>query len=191
MSPEASGRSRRHGSTPATVGTWWQPATRSVENRWVDALSIPGSCCTALPMERLSRSKTARTGPTWLSARIEGDHIVSGLHRLVDDAKGFVHVPTQSEVPAGARVLSRSLHAEDGVFVWAWLGEPSHVLCVRRPSPRRSADRAGRPSAMKWENASILLLHEESPTSAHVAVVDLVLRHPCCAARHAARGGGH
>jgi vanillate O-demethylase monooxygenase subunit len=64
--------------------------------------------------------------------RVDGDRIVSGYTGFTYDARGFcVHVPTQSEIPVGARVRAFPLH-EDGVFVWVWLGEPA-MAGLRRP----------------------------------------------------------
>ena len=63
--------------------------------------------------------------------RVDGDRIVSGYTGFAYDARGFcVHVPTQSEIPVGARVRAFPVH-EDGAFVWVWLGE----ACVGRPPP--------------------------------------------------------
>ena len=71
--------------------------------------------------------------------RIDGDRIVSGYTGFVYDARGYcVHVPTQSEIPVGARVPAFPVH-EDGDFVWVWLGEPA--LARLRP-----------PAATPWLN---------------------------------------
>ena len=68
--------------------------------------------------------------------RLDGDTIVSGYSGFAYDARGrCVHVPTQDEIPVGARVPASPVH-DDGVFVWAWLGDPARPGCGRR---RRSA----------------------------------------------------
>src|SRR5829696_9646161 len=56
---------------------------------------------------------------------IDGDNIVSGYTGFVYDAQGFcVHVPTQSEIPVGARVSAFPVH-EDGVCMDRKCGYPS------------------------------------------------------------------
>ena len=138
-------------------------------------------------MEHLSRSKTgAHTGPTPLSlGRIEGDYIVSGYSGFVYDAKGYcVHVPTQSEIPAGARVRAFPVH-EDGVFVWAWLGEPS--LAALRPPPVTPwlNDAGWATIGDEWETkADVLLLHENFADITHVAVVDPYIAPPVLRSYH-------
>ena len=78
---------------------------------------------------------------------IDGDNIVSGYTGFVYDAQGFcVHVPTQSEIPVGARVPAFPVH-EDGAFVWAW-ASLRWLRYGHRPPRRGSAIRVGRPSVM-------------------------------------------
>ena len=68
--------------------------------------------------------------------RVDGDTIVSGYSGFVYDARGrCVQVPTQDEIPVGARVRAYPVH-DDGVFVWCWLGDPARSACGLR---RRSA----------------------------------------------------
>ena len=111
--------------------------------------------------------------------RVDGDHIVSGYSGFVYDARGFcVHVPTQSEIPVGARVRAFPLH-EDGVFVWAWLGEPS--LAALRPPPVTPwlSDPGWSTLGEVWETkADLLLLHENFADITHVAVVDPFIAPP-------------
>ncbi len=111
--------------------------------------------------------------------RVDGDHIVSGYTGFVYDARGFcVHVPTQSEIPVGARVRAFPVH-EDGVFVWAWLGEPS--LAALRPPPATPwlSDPGWSTLGEVWETkADLLLLHENFADITHVAVVDPFIAPP-------------
>ena len=134
MSPEASGRSRLTRVHPRNC--WYMVATSNEVGREPlgrRALDT-GVVLYRTRWNACRARRPVRTPAYPLSlGRIEGDHIVSGYTGFVYDAKGFcVHVPTQSEVPAGARVLAFPVH-EDGVFVWAWLGEPS--LAALRPPP--------------------------------------------------------
>ena len=111
--------------------------------------------------------------------RVDGDNIVSGYTGFVYDARGFcVHVPTQSEIPVGARVRAFPVH-EDGVFVWAWLGEPS--LAALRPPPATPwlNDPGWSTLGEVWETkADLLLLHENFADITHVAVVDPYIAPP-------------
>jgi vanillate O-demethylase monooxygenase subunit len=111
--------------------------------------------------------------------RLDGDRIVSGYTGFVYDARGFcVHVPTQSEIPVGARVRAFPVH-EDGAFVWVWLGEPA-LAALRRPAgtpwlnnPRWAT------FGEEWETeADVLLLHENFADITHVAVVDPYIAPP-------------
>ncbi len=110
---------------------------------------------------------------------VEGDNIVSGYSGFVYDARGLcVHVPTQSEIPVGARVRAYPVH-EDGVFVWAWVGEPS--LAGLRPPPVTPwlNDPGWATLGDVWETeADLLLLHENFADITHVAVVDPFIAPP-------------
>jgi phenylpropionate dioxygenase-like ring-hydroxylating dioxygenase large terminal subunit len=110
---------------------------------------------------------------------IEGDNIVSGYSGFVYDPRGFcVHVPTQSEIPVGARIRAYPVH-EDGVFVWVWLGEPS--LAGLRPPPVTPwlNDPGWATLGDVWETkADLLLLHENFADITHVAVVDPFIAPP-------------
>ena len=111
--------------------------------------------------------------------RVEGDTIVSGYTGFVYDAHGFcVHVPTQSEIPVGARVRAFPVH-EDGVFVWVWLGEPA-IAGLRRPaSTPWLSDPGWATLGDEWETeADVLLLHENFADITHVAVVDPYIAPP-------------
>jgi len=111
--------------------------------------------------------------------RLEGDHIVSGYTGFGYDARGFcVHVPTQNEIPVGARVRAFPVH-EDGVFVWVWPGE--HALADLRPPAATPwlSDPGWATFGAEWETeADTLLLHENFADITHVAVVDPYIAPP-------------
>ncbi len=99
--------------------------------------------------------------------------------RIVSSYSGFtyapdgrcVSVPTQAEVPYGARVRAFPVRELDG-FVWAWFGEPG-VADLRRP-PRASwlRDPGWVTIGDQWTtDANFLLLHENFADITHVAVV--------------------
>ena len=110
---------------------------------------------------------------------LEGDTIVSGYSGFVYDARGFcVRVPTQDEVPPGARVRVFPVH-DDGAFVWAWLGDPA--LAALRPPVALPwlHDRDWTTIGDVWETAADLsLLHENFADITHVAVVDPFIAPP-------------
>jgi phenylpropionate dioxygenase-like ring-hydroxylating dioxygenase large terminal subunit len=110
---------------------------------------------------------------------VDGDRIVSGYTGFVYDARGYcVHVPTQSEIPVGARVRAFPLH-EDGVFVWVWPGSPS--LAGLRPPAATPwlSDLGWATLGDEWETeADLLLLHENFADITHVAVVDPYIAPP-------------
>lgn len=181
MSPEASGRSRLTRVHPRNC--WYMVATSNevgrepLGRRALDTGVVLYRTTDGTPVALEDRC-AHRPYPLSLG-RIEGDHIVSGYTGFVYDAKGFcVHVPTQSEVPAGARVLAFPVH-EDGVFVWAWLGEPS--LAALRPPPVTASlnDPGWATIGDEWETkADLLLLHENFADITHVAVVDPYIAPP-------------
>src|SRR6476620_7087101 len=111
--------------------------------------------------------------------RVDGDRIVSGYTGFVYDARGFcVHVPTQSEIPVGARVRAFPVH-EDGAFVWVWLGEPALAGLRRPPATPWLNDPEWATLGDEWEtDADLLLLHENFADITHVAVVDPYIAPP-------------
>lgn len=115
--------------------------------------------------------------------RVEGDTIVSGYSGFAYDRDGScVRVPTQSQVPYGARVPSYPVREHDGL-VWVWLGEPS--LADRRPPEPTPwlSDPAWTTFGGEWETeAHIQLLHENFSDITHVAVVDPAISPPALAA---------
>ena len=180
MIPEVSARSRLTRVHPATVGTCWPPAKRSVGSRWVAAPSTPESSCIAPQTDRpvaLQDRCAHRPYPLSLG-HIEGDNIVSGYTGFVYDPRGFcVHVPTQSEIPVGARVRAYPVH-EDGVFVWAWLGELAGWPAAAAGHSLAQRD-CWATLGDVWETeADLLLLHENFADITHVAVVDPFIAPP-------------
>ncbi|HET9647547.1 MAG TPA: aromatic ring-hydroxylating dioxygenase subunit alpha [Microlunatus sp.] len=110
---------------------------------------------------------------------LDGDTIVSGYSGFTYDARGFcVRVPTQDEIPVGARVRGFPVH-DDGVFVWVWLGEPS-LAALRTPPVLGWLDEPGWVTVGDtWETAADLaLLHENFADITHVAVVDPFIAPP-------------
>jgi len=111
--------------------------------------------------------------------RVDGDRIVSGYTGFAYDARGScVHVPTQREIPVGARVRAFPVH-EDGVFVWVWLGEPA-LARLRRPAATPwLSDPEWATLGDEWETeADLLLLHENFADITHVAIVDPYIAPP-------------
>lgn len=114
--------------------------------------------------------------------RVEGDTIVSGYSGFAYDRTGAcVRVPSQEQVPYGARVPSYPVR-EDGDLVWVWFGEPS--LAERRPPVPTSwlTDPAWETFGGQWETAAnVRLLHDNFADITHVAVVDPVISPPALA----------
>lgn len=115
--------------------------------------------------------------------RVHGDTIVSGYSGFAYDRDGnCVRVPTQTQIPYGAKVPSYPVHEHDGL-VWVWLGEPS--LAGRRPPEPTPwlSDPAWTTFGGQWETAAhIELLLENFADITHVAVVDPVISPPALAA---------
>jgi phenylpropionate dioxygenase-like ring-hydroxylating dioxygenase large terminal subunit len=110
---------------------------------------------------------------------LEGDTIVSGYSGFVYDAEGFcVRVPTQNEVPVGARVRAFPVR-DDGVFVWGWLGDRA-LAPLRPPTPLPWLhDSSWVTIGDVWETAAdVTLLHENFADITHVAVVDPFIAPP-------------
>jgi phenylpropionate dioxygenase-like ring-hydroxylating dioxygenase large terminal subunit len=111
--------------------------------------------------------------------RVDGDTIVSGYTGFAYGPDGAcVRVPTQAQVPFGARVRAFPVH-EDGTFVWVWRGEPA--VAGLRPPARTPwlRDDAWASFGDAWETeANVLLLHENFADITHVAVVDEFIAPP-------------
>lgn len=59
--------------------------------------------------------------------RVEGETIVCPYHGMAYGTDGVcTRVPTQSDIPANARVRSYPLR-ESGAFVWIWMGDPAAI----------------------------------------------------------------
>jgi vanillate O-demethylase monooxygenase subunit len=101
---------------------------------------------------------------------VDGDTIVSGY--------SCVRVPSQAQVPYGARVPSYPV-VEEGDLVWVWLGEPS-LASLRSPvSTPWLTDAAWETFGGAWETAAgVGLLHDNFADITHVAVVDPVISPP-------------
>jgi phenylpropionate dioxygenase-like ring-hydroxylating dioxygenase large terminal subunit len=110
---------------------------------------------------------------------VDGDTIVSGYSGFAYDRTGAcVRVPSQAQVPYGARVPSYPVR-EEGDLVWVWLGEPS--LAERRPPVPVPwlADSSWETFGGQWETAAgVGLLHDNFADITHVAVVDPVISPP-------------
>jgi phenylpropionate dioxygenase-like ring-hydroxylating dioxygenase large terminal subunit len=114
--------------------------------------------------------------------RVEGDTIVSGYSGFAYDRNGAcVRVPSQEQVPYGARVPSYPVR-EEGDLVWVWFGERS--LAERRPPVPTSwlTDPAWETFGGQWETAaSVRLLHDNFADITHVSVVDPTISPPVLA----------
>ncbi len=115
--------------------------------------------------------------------RLDGDRIVSSYSGFVYAPDGrCVHVPTQPDVPYGARVRAFPVREADGL-VWVWLAQPG--LADLRPPPRAGwlVDEAWSTFGAEWTtNADYLLLHENFADITHVAVVHPELAPPVLSA---------
>ena len=107
--------------------------------------------------------------------RRDGDRVVCGYHGFSYDPDGcLVDVPSQENVPPGARVRTYPIH-EQSPFVWIWLGDPG--MAALRPPPRVPwyADGAGWASTHEVlrVEANYLLLHEH-----YLDLTDVFVMHP-------------
>jgi vanillate O-demethylase monooxygenase subunit len=110
---------------------------------------------------------------------LDGDTIVSGYSGFTYDARGFcVRVPTQDEIPVGARVRAFPVH-DDGALVWAWIGDPA-LAALRPPAALPWLQGQGWVTiGDTWDTAADLaLLHENFADITHVAVVDPFIAPP-------------
>ena len=181
MSQQASSRSNRTGAHPRNC--WYAVATsaqvsreplgRRVLDTGVVLFRTTDGTAVALEDRCAHRPYPLSLG------RVDGDRIVSGYTGFAYDARGFcVHVPTQSEIPVGARVRAFPVH-EDGTFVWVWLGKPA-LAGLRRPATTPwLTDPEWATLGDEWETeADLLLLHENFADITHVAVVDPYIAPP-------------
>lgn len=118
------------------------------------------------------------------SGSLDGDNIVAGYTGFVYAPDGTcVHVPTQPNVPFGARVAAFPVR-EDETFVWIWAGDP-RLAALRTPPPRapwlNSRDWVSFGDA--WETkASITLMHDNFADITHVPFVDPAVAPPALTA---------
>ena len=109
------------------------------------------------------------------AGRRDGDRVVCGYHGFSYNPDGcLVDVPSQENVPPGARVRTYPVH-EQSPFIWIWLGEPG--AAALRPPPRVPwyADGAGWASTHEVlrVEANYLLLHEH-----YLDLTDVFVMHP-------------
>jgi vanillate O-demethylase monooxygenase subunit len=107
--------------------------------------------------------------------RRDGDRVVCGYHGFAYDPDGcLADVPSQENVPPGARVRTYPIH-EQSPFVWIWLGDPG--VAALRPPPREPwyGDGAGWTSTHEVVRveANYLLLHEH-----YLDLTDVFVMHP-------------
>lgn len=109
------------------------------------------------------------------AGRRDGDRVVCGYHGFGYDPDGcLVDVPSQENVPPGARVRTYPVH-EQSPFVWIWLGDPG--AAALRPPPRvpwyaDGTGWAGTTEVLRVE-ANYLLLHEH-----YLDLTDVFVMHP-------------
>jgi phenylpropionate dioxygenase-like ring-hydroxylating dioxygenase large terminal subunit len=109
------------------------------------------------------------------AGRRDGDRVVCGYHGFAYDPDGcLADVPSQENVPPGARVRTYPVH-ERSPFVWIWLGDPG--VAALRPPPRMPwyADGTGWASTHEVLHleANYLLLHEH-----YLDLTDVFVMHP-------------
>jgi vanillate O-demethylase monooxygenase subunit len=109
------------------------------------------------------------------AGRRDGDRVVCGYHGFSYEPDGcLVDVPSQENVPPGARVRTYPVH-EQSPFIWIWLGDPG--VAALRPPPRVPwyADGAGWASTNEvlHVDANYLLLHEH-----YLDLTDVFVMHP-------------
>ena len=109
------------------------------------------------------------------AGRRDGDRVVCGYHGFSYEPDGcLVDVPSQENVPPGARVRTYPVH-EQSPFVWIWLGDPG--VAALRPPPRVPwyADGTGWGSTTEVlrVEANYLLLHEH-----YLDLTDVFVMHP-------------
>jgi phenylpropionate dioxygenase-like ring-hydroxylating dioxygenase large terminal subunit len=109
------------------------------------------------------------------AGRRDGDRVICGYHGFAYGPDGcLVDVPSQENVPPGARVRTYPVH-EQSPFVWIWLGDPG--VAELRPPPRVPwyADGTGWASTHEVlrVEANYLLLHEH-----YLDLTDVFVMHP-------------
>jgi len=111
--------------------------------------------------------------------QVEGDLIVSAYSGFAYAPDGrCVRVPTQDEVPYGARVRCYPVVEQDGL-VWVWFAGAGLAGLRKPPRTPWLVDEAWTTLGDEWTTqAGTLLLHENFADITHVAVVDPVIAPP-------------
>ncbi|HET7476100.1 MAG TPA: aromatic ring-hydroxylating dioxygenase subunit alpha [Dermatophilaceae bacterium] len=111
--------------------------------------------------------------------RVAGDTIVSGYSGFAYGQDGTcVFVPTQPQVPFGAKVRAFPTREQHGL-VWVWPGDPGWSGLRPPPPTPWLADPAWATFGDAWlTRANVLLLHENFADITHVAVVDPYISPP-------------
>jgi phenylpropionate dioxygenase-like ring-hydroxylating dioxygenase large terminal subunit len=114
---------------------------------------------------------------------VADDLIVSAYSGFAYAADGrCVRVPTQAEVPYGARVRAFPVAELDGL-VWAWFAEPGLAELHHPPRAPWLLDEQWATFGGAWTTeADFALLHENFADITHVAVVDPAISPPALAA---------
>jgi phenylpropionate dioxygenase-like ring-hydroxylating dioxygenase large terminal subunit len=104
--------------------------------------------------------------------RLDGDRVICGYHGLEYNPAGLcVRVPSQAEVPFGARVRSFPVH-DDRTFVWIWGGDPGLARLRRPPEIPWLADPGWATFGGQHDVAAdYLLLHETFADVTHVPFI--------------------
>jgi phenylpropionate dioxygenase-like ring-hydroxylating dioxygenase large terminal subunit len=115
--------------------------------------------------------------------RVDNDLIVSSYSGFAYARDGrCVRVPTQAEVPYGARVRTFPVREQDGL-VWVWFAEPGLSELRQPPGAPWLVDPEWSTLGSAWTtDANYLLLHENFADITHVAVVDPGIAPPVLAA---------
>ncbi len=117
------------------------------------------------------------------TGHVENDQLICAYSGFAYSADGVcVRVPTQVEVPYGARVRSFPVVERDGL-VWVWFAAPGLALLHRPPSTPWLASNELSTLGDQWTtNANYLLLHKNLADITHVAMVDPILAPPVLSA---------
>lgn len=173
----SSGVARLRGGRSFPLNSWYVAANSAEVTRNLLArrmLDIPvvlyragSGSVTALEDRCAHRAYPLSKG--WL----DGDRVVCGYHGSEYDPTGTcVRVPSQAQVPFGARVRSFPVR-DDGTFVWIWAGEPALADLRRPPSVPWLGDPAWSTFGGQHDvNAGYLLLHETFADVTHVPFID-------------------